>query len=445
MASDILHIKDSYYFDVPKTIWTRHYESPAQIAGSFPWFVRLDDDYQDWEADRFIHTLSEITGEPGTLESVKSSWEKAKHSHANHGKPLDRYLNDGVAKLEATARTWASKNAPDARDPLDAYLAKNPTEEFAWVAKMIRDPQKKAAWEKASVDANSQEALQEYLSLDRAKWDQHKLDGYSKALSGKVFIPQIFGGQLRNAYESEAGFCVSRYMILEVAVAVIVLFAFRWLAGKVKDGGSPKGKMWNLLEGLVQFVRNQVVVPAMGDHDADRFLPLFLTLFFFILGCNLMGMLPFLGAPTAAFATTSALAAIVFLTSFGFGVKELGPVGFFANQAPHIDMPFGIGKVFSFLILMIELLSFGIKHLILSVRLLANMVAGHLVLLAIMGIAFGAHAVSMHMGTWSLVAMISILGTTVLSFLELFVCFLQAYVFTFLAALFVGSAIHHHH
>ena len=120
-------------------------------------------------------------------------------------------------------------------------------------------------------------------------------------------------------------------------------------------------------------------------------------------------------------------------------------MGFFANQAPHIDMPFGIGKVFSFLILMIELLSFGIKHLILSVRLLANMVAGHLVLLAIMGIAFGAHAVSMHMGTWSLVAMISILGTTVLSFLELFVCFLQAYVFTFLAALFVGSAIHHHH
>jgi F-type H+-transporting ATPase subunit a len=445
MASDILHIKDSYYFDVPKTFWSRHYESPAQIAGSFPWFVRLDDDYQDWEADRFIQTLGEITGDPAKLESVKANWEKARHSHANHGKPLDRYLNDGALTLEATARSWATRNAPDARDPLDAYLAKHPGQEFAWVAQMNRDPQKKAAWAKASTDANSPVALQEYLSLDRAKWDQHKLDGYSKALSGKVFIPQVFGGQLRNAYEAETGFCVSRYMILEVAVAVIVLFAFRWLAGKVKGGAAPKGKLWNMLEGGVQFVRNQVVVPAMGDHDADRFLPLFLTLFFFILGCNLMGMIPFLGAPTAAFGTTLALAGIVFATSLGFGMKELGPVGFFANQAPHIDMPFGIGKAISFLILGIELLSFCIKHGILAVRLLANMVAGHLVLLAIMGIAFGVHAASMHTGTWSMVAVISIAGTTALSFLELFVCFLQAYVFTFLAALFVGSAIHHHH
>jgi F-type H+-transporting ATPase subunit a len=121
----------------------------------------------------------------------------------------------------------------------------------------------------------------------------------------------------------------------------------------------------------------------------------------------------------------------VFATSLGFGMKELGPVGFFANQAPHIDMPFGIGKAISFLILGIELLSFCIKHGILAVRLLANMVAGHLVLLAIMGIAFGVHAASMHTGTWSMVAVISIAGTTALSFLELFVCFLQAYVFTF--------------
>lgn len=445
MASDILHIKDSYYFDVPKTIWTRHFESPAQIAGSFPWFVRLDDDYQDWEADRFIHALAEITGEPGKLENLKADWEKAKHSHANHGKPLDRYLNDGAIALEAKARTWASKNAPDARDPLDAYLAKFPDEDFAWVVRLNRDADKSAKWSKVCSDANSNEAIQEYLSLDRAKWDQHKLDGYSKALSGKVFIPQVFGGQLRNAYESETGFCISRFMILELAVAVIILFAFRWLAGKVKDGAPPKGKLWNMLEGGVQFVRNQVVVPAMGDHDADRFLPLFLTLFFFILGCNLMGMIPFLGAPTAAFGATLALAGIVIVTSIAFGMKELGPVGFFANQAPHIDMPFGIGKVFSGLILLIEIVSFVIKHAILSVRLLANMVAGHLVLLAILGIAFGAHAATMQTGTWSMVALISILGTTILSFLELFVCFLQAFVFTFLAALFVGSSIHHHH
>jgi F-type H+-transporting ATPase subunit a len=184
----------------------------------------------------------------------------------------------------------------------------------------------------------------------------------------------------------------------------------------------------------------------MGDdHSADRFLPLFLTMFFFILGCNLAGMIPFLGAPTASFSTTLVLAGVVFATSLIFGIKELGAVGFFANMAPQIDLPFGLGKLISLVVLAIETFSLLIKHLILAVRLLANMVAGHLVLLAIMGIAFGLHAASMNFGTWSLVAVISILGTTALSFLELFVCFLQAYVFTFLAALFIGSAIHHHH
>jgi F-type H+-transporting ATPase subunit a len=158
-----------------------------------------------------------------------------------------------------------------------------------------------------------------------------------------------------------------------------------------------------------------------------------------------MGMIPFLGSPTAAIGTTAALAGIVFATSIGFGIKELGPVGFFANQAPEIDLPFGIGKLLSLFILAIELVSFCIKHAILAIRLLANMVAGHLVLLAIMGIAFGVQALTMHTGTWSVIAVVSILGTTLLSFLELFVCFLQAYVFTFLAALFIGSAIHHHH
>jgi len=445
MASDILHIKDSYYFDVPKTFWKRHFESSAEIADKFEWFVRLDSDFQDWEADRLINSLNSIVSDKSVLENLKGRWEEARHDHANHGKPLDRYLNDGAAALEAKAATWAAKNAPDARDSLDAYLAKHPTEEFGWVANLLRQPEKKAAWEKVVQDANSKESLAEYLSLDRAKWDSHKLSGYSDALSGKVFIPQVFGGQLRNAYEPDSGFCLSRYMIIEVVVALLVLFAFRWLAGKVKSGSAPKGKLWNLLEGSLQFVRNQVVVPAMGDHDADRFLPLLWTIFFFILGCNLMGMLPFLGAPTAVFGTTLALAGVIIFTSLFFGMKELGVVGFFANQAPHIDLPFGVGKLMSLAILGIEVLSFGIKHGVLAIRLLANMVAGHLVLLAILGIAFGVHAVSMHTGTWSVVAIISILGTTVLSFLELFVCFLQAYVFTFLAALFIGSSIHHHH
>jgi F-type H+-transporting ATPase subunit a len=93
---------------------------------------------------------------------------------------------------------------------------------------------------------------------------------------------------------------------------------------------------------------------------------------------------------------------------------------------------------------LIEFASLFIKHAILAIRLLANMAAGHLVLLGIMGLAFGAHAASMQTGAWTALSVVAILGTTVLSFMEVFVAFLQAYVFTLLAALFIGSATHHH-
>ena len=88
----------------------------------------------------------------------------------------------------------------------------------------------------------------------------------------------------------------------------------------------------------------------------------------------------------------------------------------------------------------IEVLGLFIKHLVLGIRLLANMVAGHLVLLAIMGLAVAAAAST----NWHLTATISVVGSALFSLLELFVAFLQAYVFTFLSALFIGAAVHHH-
>ena len=92
---------------------------------------------------------------------------------------------------------------------------------------------------------------------------------------------------------------------------------------------------------------------------------------------------------------------------------------------------------------MIEIISLLIKHLILAIRLLANMVAGHLVLLGIMGLI--PLAAGLSFGTWSTVTGISVVGSTLFSVLELFVAFLQAYLFTFLSALFIGSSVHSHH
>jgi F-type H+-transporting ATPase subunit a len=126
------------------------------------------------------------------------------------------------------------------------------------------------------------------------------------------------------------------------------------------------------------------------------------------------------------------------------GIKKFGLVGFLKNLCPDLGLPMYLAVVIVPMVWLIEFASLFIKHSILAIRLLANMVAGHLVLLGIMGLAFGVGAVSMNAGSWTALSVVAILGATVLSFMEVFVAFLQAYVFTLLAALFVGAATHGH-
>lgn len=232
----------------------------------------------------------------------------------------------------------------------------------------------------------------------------------------------------------------TKFMVLEVLVAVVLCLLFVPLAWRMAGGHAPRGKMWNLLEAMIVFTRDQVARPAIGRHDADRFLPFLLTMFFFVLGCNLLGMLPWLGTPTAAWGTTATLAIVSFATVIGSGMKKLGIVGYWKAQVPPMELP-GVMALFLVpMIFAIEILGLVIKHFVLSVRLLANMLAGHLVLAVI--IAFIAAAWS-SAAVWG-VAPASILGATALSLLELFVAFLQAYIFVFLSALFIGMAVHPH-
>jgi F-type H+-transporting ATPase subunit a len=163
-----------------------------------------------------------------------------------------------------------------------------------------------------------------------------------------------------------------------------------------------------------------------------------------------MGMVPWAGAPTAAFAVTGALAFVTFATVVVAGMMQFGVAGFFLNQIPGMDLPLPLAIFLKPMILAIELLGLMIKHGVLAVRLLANMVAGHLVLLGVMGLAFGAEAALVYSAPdaaswkWYLTATIAVLGSAAFSCLELFVAFLQAYIFTFLSALFIGASIHKH-
>lgn len=408
MASPVLHIKDSYYFEVPKGLLPRHYANKADFPTLW---VQLDPQFQSWEAERLYDEFVNLNPSVGPKAELLRQYEEWKHDHANLGKPFDRFLE----QHEDYAKWFADQSALSGGSQ---------------------------RWEVAKERAGGDEAVEIFKKDPTIKWSPEKIHAYNNHLSGKILIPQPFG-ELRNFYESESGFTISKFMVIEVAIALILWGLFAWLGRRTEDGGRPKGRLWNLLEVFVVYIRDQVARPAIGAHDGDRFVPLLLTLFFFILGCNLFGMLPWMGSPTASWGVTFALAFVTFGTVVVCGMQKFGVGGFFLNQIPSMDLPLVLAIFLKPMILAIELLGLCIKHLVLSIRLLANMVAGHIVLLAIMLMAFSLEGAASDYWAFPL-APISLLGAVLISCLELFVAFLQAYIFTFLSALFIGAAIHHH-
>ena len=267
--------------------------------------------------------------------------------------------------------------------------------------------------------------------------------------SGKIHIPQPFmkshtgsAPPAADAILEPFEFKITKFMVLELVVAVLAIVIFTRLANRMSKGGAPKGRSWNFLEAMLLFIRDQVARPAIGHHDADKFLPFLWTMFFFVLGCNLLGMVPWAGSATGALGTTLTLACITFGVVVGAGTAKMGPIGFWIGQVPHMDLPLPLAILLKPMIFVIEVVGMLIKHFILAMRLLANMMAGHLVLAVIM--AFIAASVTAGVGAWIGVSTASVLGATALSLLELFVAFLQAYIFTFLSALFIGMAVHPH-
>jgi F-type H+-transporting ATPase subunit a len=171
--------------------------------------------------------------------------------------------------------------------------------------------------------------------------------------------------------------------------------------------------------------------------------PFLWTQFLFILFCNLLGMFPFLGSPTASIWVTGALAACSFVMMHGPGIVREGPVHYFQSLWPQIEIPY-IGWFFGLLIFIIEMLGSVIKAGVLAVRLFANMFAGHMVLATILLFIYTV-GVNGFSWLWVGVSTASVIGVVLLSLLELFVAFLQAYVFTFLTALFMGMNLHPAH
>jgi F-type H+-transporting ATPase subunit a len=216
-------------------------------------------------------------------------------------------------------------------------------------------------------------------------------------------------------------------------VVGLCLVCFLPLAAVLTErrGEGPKGWFVNLFESFVVFMRDEVVGPNLGPQK-DRFLPFFLTLFHFILFCNLLGMIPGAATATGNLGVTAGLAIITLGVGVVGGLFIQGPIPFLKNIVPH-----GIPWFILIILYPIEIAGLLIKHVALAMRLFANMIAGHIVLGALIMLIFMAKSL--------LVAPGPILMAVGLSGLEIFVAFLQAYIFVLLGSMFVGMSVHPEH
>ena len=243
-------------------------------------------------------------------------------------------------------------------------------------------------------------------------------------------------------------FQITKFMVLELVAALVIIAIYVPLAKWARDGAPPSGGpvkrfFWNTFEAILTFLRTEVAERNIGHHDADRFVPFIWTIFLFVLVCNLFGMIPYMGSPTASITVTGILAIMAFLAIHVGAIIKLGPLGYVKSYVPHVEAPFGLGYFIVPLIIAIEVMGQFIKTFVLAVRLFANMFAGHTVLAVILLFIVMAKSSAFYL-FWP-ITLASVLGVTALSLLELFVAFLQAYIFAFLTSLFIGAALHPQH
>jgi F-type H+-transporting ATPase subunit a len=217
------------------------------------------------------------------------------------------------------------------------------------------------------------------------------------------------------------------YMFLCVAILVgVTLFAMR-------GNSLVPGRLQSAVETIYEFVADTVRQSA--GAEGMKFFPFVFSLFAFILICNFMGLVPYSFTVTSQIIVTAALALLVFsiVIIYGFWKHGLGFLHLFApSGAPGWLMP---------LIVVIELMSFLLRPLSLSVRLFANMLAGHIALAVFAGFV----AALVGAGFWLLLAPVPFFMTIALLALEALVAFLQAYVFAILTCIYLNDALHPHH
>lgn len=232
-------------------------------------------------------------------------------------------------------------------------------------------------------------------------------------------------------------FSITKNVASIFLLAILLVLVFTSVARSYarRAGQAPKG-LQSLLEPIILFVRDDVAKSAIG-HQYGRFMPYLLTIFFLIFFANLLGLVPFFpgGANlTGNIAITLTLALFTFVIVTVNGNK---------HYWHHIFAMPGVPAWVLFILTPVEILGMFLKPFVLMIRLFANMAAGHIIALSFFSLIFVFGATSAIAGYG--VSVVSVAFTVFMTCLELLVAFIQAYVFTFLSALYIGAALEEHH
>ena len=212
--------------------------------------------------------------------------------------------------------------------------------------------------------------------------------------------------------------------------ALLLVILFYIVARSYKKSLVPKG-ITNVCEVMILFVRDEIVKPTLGE-GYEKFVPYLLTLFFFILFGNLLGLIPYSSTFTSNIAVTATLAIFSFFAIQIGGIRQNGFFSYVKGLVPK-----GIPSWMLIIMIPVEILSLFTKPFALAIRLFANMIAGHIVILSMLGLIF-------FIGTY-FVAPASVLFAIFIYLLEILVALIQAYIFTILTSLFIGMAVHQEH
>ena len=255
--------------------------------------------------------------------------------------------------------------------------------------------------------------------LDVPFWNAHHI------FDGKVPLPQFPAFEL---FGIPIDLSITRHVammwIAGTLLIALLLIAFRH-ARLVPSG------LANFFEAIVVFIRDEVVLANMGERGRP-YLPYLLTVFFFILFCNLLGLIPYCATATANVNVTAALALCSFATILIAGIVNNGFFGYFKSLIPP-GIPFWLLPV----MIPVEIMGVFAKPFALCIRLFANMTAGHVVILALLGLIIMFKSVA--------IAPVAVPFAAAIYLLEIFVALVQAFIFTMLSTLFIGMAAHPEH